>query len=357
MIAKERYVYMILDLQFGSTGKGLLAGYLAEKYAPDTVVTAWGSNSGHTYIDSDGRKFVHTMVANGVVSPRIKRLLLGPGSVINPNALRNELKQVSDLLQHVDVLIHPCAAIIGEEHRIAEQEFHAIGSTKKGVGAAIIDRIGRYVDNPNIAAKAMPDDLRKYVCTMNEYRDALNNAAVIQIEGAQGFSLSIYHGFYPYVTSRDVTPAQIMADCGIPIHWLTDVIGTMRTFPIRVANRYDGSGNQIGWSGPWYEDQQEIKWSDLGLKPELTTVTKLPRRIATFSMMQLREALWQTGATRLFLNFVNYLQTDEQRRLPASIGHQILSWNITGYNGDVPGIEWVGNGPTVDDVIDLQYPT
>ena len=47
--------YLICDMQYGSTGKGLLAGYLAMNHGPDTLMTAWGPNSGHTYVN-DRRK-------------------------------------------------------------------------------------------------------------------------------------------------------------------------------------------------------------------------------------------------------------------------------------------------------------
>ena len=75
-----RQGHIILDLQFGSTGKGLLAGYLAEKVEPDTVVTAWAANAGHTYINAAGEKFVHTMLANAIVSP-IDALTISPPPV------------------------------------------------------------------------------------------------------------------------------------------------------------------------------------------------------------------------------------------------------------------------------------
>ena len=147
------------------------------------------------------------------------------------------------------------------------------------------------------------------IATPEEYRDALAAAESVIVEGAQGFSLSMYHGQYPYTTSRDVTPWQVAADCGLPYKWASyiKVIGTLRTFPIRVSNR-DGS------SGPHYPDQVELKWGDIGLNAELTTVTKLPRRIFSFSQTQLQEALWHCGGywdTRLFLNFANYV-TDKQ---------------------------------------------
>lgn len=351
MMANDRLIcYMVMDLQFGSTGKGLLAGHLAHKYAPDTVCTAWAANAGHTYIDTKGRKFVHTMLANGIVSPNLRQVMIGPGSIINSEALRNELEQCKDLLTKATIFIHPHAAVITSAHIEEESQFHAIGSTKKGVGAALCQRIRREKDS-NIASRLLPMDLRQFLCTPTDYRKALMSARVIQIEGAQGHSLSLYHGFYPYVTSRDVSPAQVMADCGIPAHWLSEVMGTFRTYPIRVANRYDAAGNMIGWSGPWYPDQEEIQWSALNREPELTTVTKLPRRIATFSLQQLQESLWQTGTTKMFMNFANYLDHDASVLLMHRINQMIDRAALRGMDGIKPWIRWVGVGPTESSVM------
>lgn len=109
-----------------------------------------------------------------------------------------------------------------------------------------------------------------------------------------------------------MTTAQIFADCALPIGWIrnTEVIGTLRTFPIRVANRFDEQGTQIGYSGGCYPDQVELDWKDIGIEAELTTVTKLPRRIFTFSQMQLAEAIRQCSVDTLFVNFVNYCRSE-----------------------------------------------
>lgn len=350
---RDKTCYMIMDLQYGSTGKGLLAGYLAKRLQPDTVVTAWAANAGHTFIDHAGRKFVHTMLANGIVSPKLQQLLIGPGSVIDPYALDAELTGCMDILAHAGctILIHPHAAIITPQHRQQESTFHAIGSTKKGVGAAAIQRIQRDPAQQNIAKIAIGSELMPLVCTVDEYNNAMDAARVIQIESAQGHSLSMYHGFYPYCTSRDVSTAQTMADCGLPWHWLTEVMGTLRTYPIRVANRFNDAGDMIGFSGPWYPDQVEIEWEDIGLKAELTTVTKLPRRIATFSYKQITEAVRQTGATSLFLNFANYLLNEAAVIDMVNRIHDELDVrDIRGPNGDRPRVEWLGFGPTEDHV-------
>jgi adenylosuccinate synthase len=229
-----------------------------------------------------------------------------------------------------------------------------IGSTKKGVGAAAIQRIERNPDAMNIAdvmLKGTP--LEQYLCSVTEYNEAVDRGNTIQIEGAQGYSLSMYHGFYPYCTSRDVTPAQTLADCGVPISRLNKVFGTLRTYPIRVANRFDGAGNMVGWSGPHYPDQKEITFNELGVETELTTVTKLPRRVFTFSNTQLYEAVRQCEPDELFLNFANYIKdTDSLISMIVEINKVLAGINNANWMC-APYVRFAGFGPTVDDILEL----
>ncbi len=348
----KRSIKLIVDLQFGSTGKGLIAGFLAKRDNPDTIITAWAANAGHTYIDDAGRKYVHTMLANGVVSKGLKRVLLGPGSLINPQALTDELISCRDHLIGVKILIHPQAAIITQKHIDLEQgPMTKIGSTKKGVGEAMIDRIRRNPDDNNTAAVALKaTPLEHLVCTVAEYNAALDAAEIIQVEGAQGYSLSMYHGLYPYTTSRDVTPAQIFADCALPIGWWSDteVVGTVRSFPIRVANRFDGEGKQVGYSGGCYPDQHELAWSALGMEAELTTVTKLPRRIFTISKVQIDEAMRQCSVDTVFFNFANYCRTPEELLTIL----QMLDTTALKYS-DLGAVCFIGFGPGDEDVMTI----
>lgn len=335
--------YMIIDMQYGSTGKGLLAGYLAQKFMPDVVATAWGPNAGHTFIDRNGREYIHRMLANGVVSPKLKHVCIGPGSVIDPDILAREIVSCADLLQDVTIHVHPKAAIVTEKHLDSERNMVTIGSTMKGTGAAVIQRIERDPGRPNIAGSVFPlqatrrisDAGVKLMLHEDSYHQAIKNSITLQIEGAQGFSLSMYHGFYPYTTSRDVTPAQVMADCAIPWKIRPLIYGTLRTFPIRVANRFNEEGKQVGTSGPCYIDQEELDWSEIGVEPELTTVSKLPRRIFSFSQTQLHHAARMCGPDMLFLNFANYMADQDFHELAASI-----EWN-TGVK-----ITYTGHGPT-----------
>ena len=343
---------LVMDFQYGSTGKGLLAGYLAKRGDYDTVICAFATNAGHTYIDK--AEGIHVMTQQlptaAVVSKTVKTILLGPGSLIHEQTLMNEIKQNSESLKGKRLMIHPHAAVVTDDHAKEEMAWGMtkIGSTTKGVGAAMIERIKRNTDYPNIARERFKlFGLVDYVCTVEEYQAALLAAESVLIEGAQGFSLSLYHGQYPYTTSRDVTPWQILADCGAPYRWASyvHVCGTARTYPIRVNNR-DGS------SGPCYPDQIELSWDIFeGIAPELTTVTKLKRRIFSFSQKQMQDAAFHCGGywnTRVFLNFANYCQfLGELEQIIAKIQAPCPG------NYNPPRVAWIGYGPDDADVIEI----
>lgn len=362
----ETTATVIVDGQFGSTGKGLIAGYLAIRERPDTLMTAWSANAGHTYIDDNGRKFVHCMLANGIVADSVKRVLLGPGSQMNFDLFLQEVVDSSDLLQGVDILVHENAAIITREHVDEEAgPMTKIGSTKKGCGSAMIAKIRRNPDNMNTAG-ALRAELEDKIDAMNavlfagndynvsirivshsEYMDAVYSAKHIQVEGAQGFSLGINSGFYPYVTSRECHPMQVCTDVSLPFQFVQDIVMTVRTLPIRVANRYNEAGEQVGYSGPCYPDQIELDWkTDLGMEAELTTVTKLPRRIFTFSSQQTLEALRMVRPTKVFINFANYVDTKEVYRIADQIDAHAKHLGL----GTV--VEYIGNGPADGDVLE-----
>jgi adenylosuccinate synthase len=341
---------MIVDFQYGSTGKGLLAGYLSKRNKYDTVVCAFGTNAGHTYIDASRNISMMTQqLPTAISSPHVKRVLIGPGALIHLQTLHDELTRYRSMMEGKTLAIHPLACVVEDYH--AKQELDdgmtAIGSTAKGVGAAAIERMRRSGINPNIMAwrGAGFDD---YIVSPIQYRAMLEESENTLIEGAQGFSLSMYHGKYPYVTSRDVTPWQIAADCGLPFKWspYVHVMATMRTFPIRVNNR-------TGTSGPGFVDQLEIDWKDIGIEPELTTVTKLPRRLFTFSKEQIVEAIWHCGSywnTDVFLNFANYFK--DVRPLDELIA---LIETPTTFALNAPKVKWLGFGPDDSDVMTRKH--
>lgn len=343
-----RELHIIVDLQFGSCGKGLLAGYLAKKLRVDTAIMSWAPNAGHTFIDRHGTKFTNIALPNSIAAASLKRIMIGPGAIIDPQRLMDEISMYQAWIDGVDIIIHENAAVVTADHRADEAgHMYKIGSTMKGVGAAVIDKIRRDPDRHVIARDALTSTpLEGYVTSREQYNWILDNlAGVVLVEGAQGFSLSINQGFYPYTTSRDCTVHQILNDCAIPTNWgdIRRIYGACRTYPIRVANRFDAAGNMIGTSGPCYMDQREIRWSDLDMEPELTTVTKLPRRIFTFSEEQIKQAVRMNSVDEVFLNFVNYpeIAGNDFQRI-----HQAIE--STGAR-----VRWLGYGPKETDIKEI----
>jgi len=345
---------LVIGLAFGSESKGAICGHLSMREDYDTVCLQYSMNAGHTFLHPDGYRYVHMAFPNGVFSPSLKRILWGPGSVLNMDVWERERASLVERVpgfSSVRLLIHPNAAIILQRHVDEEAgPMTKIGSTKKGVGAAMIERIRRNPDHNNFAHNVLRGTpFEQYVAkTPEEFNREMDCAKRVLVESCQGYSLSLYHGFTPYTTSRDITTAQVFADCAIPWRWshVANVVGVYRTYPIRVANRYDESGSQVGCSGPCYDDQSEVSWENLGLVPELTTVTKLPRRVFTFSEKQLSEAIRQCGVDELFLNFMNYLPSvmDVSNILSKSV-------KVASENGAV--LRYVGVGPNPNQILDL----
>ena len=126
----------------------------------------------------------------------------------------------------------------------------------------------------------------------------------ILLEGTQGTSLSIHHGEYPFVTSRDTTVAGCLADAGIAPARVRRVIMVCRTYPIRVG----------GPSGPMtleitYEQLAERSGIPIGQlkETETTTTTKRQRRLAEFDWTQFQRSVFLNGPTDIALTFVDYL--------------------------------------------------
>lgn len=309
-------VVAIQGMQYGSEAKGAIAAGVARRWKPDTVATAWGPNAGHTVRDGDF-KFVSTMLATGALYPSTQNILIGPGSVVDLNKLAQEVELAGERLRGKTMVIHPQAPFLKPEHAELERDLLRIGSTMKGTmqaavskmhrnESAVIRSAGERLDPLNLAASKVGLS----VSTSERLYDAIiDSSSKMVLEGAQGFSLGIHGQFYPYCTSRDVSTAQLFADCRLPyVRRHVSVIGVLRTYPIRVANRRSDDGQEFT-SGGFYEDQHELDWkADLGREPELTTVTKLPRRIFTFSYEQIRRAMRIMQPNLLAMTFCDYLE-------------------------------------------------
>lgn len=309
-------VDLIMDLGWGSSGKGGIAGWLAKRGKYKAVMCAYGRQAGHTYNDGDFHMMVQQLPV-GIISPTAKDIFLGPGSIIHRETLLGELDRYRQCMKYKRLWIHENAAVVTDDHadREIERGQTKMGSTAKGVGQAVIDRILRDPGTKPTVGLAWANDpeLSRFIADRTTY-DAMVTSVWgdILIEGAQGFGLSLYHGDWPYCTSRDVTPAQLLADVALPWALQKEVhtYGVTRTRPIRVNNR-DGS------SGPCYDDQHELTWEEVGVAPEQTTVTKLSRRIFSFSEKQIRHAVHHClcPGDHVVLTFVDYISIEELAKI------------------------------------------
>lgn len=346
---------IVVDMQFGSTGKGLLAQYLAENNNYDAVMTAWGPNAGHTsVIEPSGERVVRTMVANSAShSPSIKSVFVAPGSMLSVDNLLTEWASTRLHNPGVTMFIHPHAAVVTSAMVDAERQYaFKIGSTQKGTGEAVIAKIRRQAGQGCVAIE--DPTLAEFhpgiqVCSSGREWEAMVRAHnSILVEGVQGFSLGLNSGFWPHCTSRECTAAQLMSDCLIPRTAVNEVYGVCRTFPIRVANRYNANGEEIGNSGPCYHDQREMTWEEVGQPAEYTTVTKLVRRVFSFSEEQVVTAAVRSGITKIMLNFVNYLPDDKQQQFVDQL--KTALYNRVEYLHGGGKLELLGYGPLASQI-------
>lgn len=334
----EPGAYVLVDGQFGSTGKGLLAGVLGETgLGRITHVTSnAGPNSGHTaYIDDFPVMTRQIPIASVVHAHRRHpvQTYLNGGAILDLDVLHQEAGD--ERIPPALLTIHPAATVIREEDKECEADPGSgaakIASTGKGVGAALAGKIRRECNVAEFYKDDLPGECRALSWDWGRHR--------VFVETAQGFSLGINSEFYPYVTSRECTVMQAIADARIPCQMVKKVAACYRTFPIRVGNTANGH------SGKGYPDQQEIDWKDLGVEPELTSVTKRVRRVFTWSRVQFKESVLANRPDLVFLNFLQYLDPSRQ---PIFI-KQVLD-DYKEMIGRWPEVLLLGHGPRPEDV-------
>ncbi len=290
---------VVVGAQYGGEGKGKTVAYLSKHLNPEIVIRCGGPNSGHT-VSIDGEATVLRMVPTGYVNKSV-RLLLAPGTLIDPSVLLEEIAHLGLAPNRIGV--DRRATIIEASDHDAERSLgleKRLGSTLCGVGVSVSRRALR---DPNLKHAADMNELRPFLCDASaEIHRALNVGRRVIIEGTQGFGLSLYHGGpYPYMTSRDTTAAAFMSEVGIGPREVDQVLVVTRTYPIRVG----------GNSGPL---QGETSWDairDSCGSPEsleeLTTVTRRVRRVGTFDPDMVNRAASYNGATGLVVNGLDLL--------------------------------------------------
>src|SRR5947207_3740615 len=265
-----------------------------------------GPNAGHKVYGNPIRTFHHLPSGTGRSDAH---LLIGPGAVIRVPTLLDEIAGSS--VDHDRLSIDPSAMIITDEDIERERRrLGPIGSNAQGVGEATARKINDrgQLDERGRSLVALAGNTRELKPFIRETGPILERAFLrhqkVFLEGTQGTSLSIHHGSYPHVTSRDTTVSGCLAEAGISPAHVRRVIMVCRTYPIRVGGKSGPMGREISMT-------EIARRSGLPLREvratERTSTTNRPRRIAEFSWLQLRRSTMLNGPTDIALTFVDYL--------------------------------------------------
>ncbi len=320
---------------FGDEGKGKIISYLALKDNPSIIVRGGaGPNAGHTVRDGD-KIYKIRMLPSGFLNKNSK-VLIGPGVVINPDIL---LKEIKDFEVAGRAFVDRCCGIIEETHMKQDSKGELkekIGSTGSGTGPANAARAMRTLK----LAKDIPLLSEYLVDVPSLLNSAIANNENVLVEGTQGTFLSLWHGTYPYVTSKEVTASGICADVGLGPKNVDEVIIVFKSYVTRV-----GTGPLENELTP--EEILEKGWSEFG------TVTGRPRRASEFNFELAKRAIMLNSATQIAL-------TKFDVRFPDCAGttsYEELGDKAKSFIKKIEDelgvtVSIIGTGPKIDEIID-----
>lgn len=320
---------------FGDEGKGKIISYLAIKDNPKVIVRGGaGPNAGHTIRDGD-KVYKVRMLPSGFLNKNAK-VMIGPGVVINPDVLK---KEIEDFDASGRSFIDKHCGIIEESHLARDSKGELkekIGSTGSGTGPANSDRAMRVLK----LAKDFDSLSSLIVDVPEEINSALDANEDVLVEGTQGTFLSLWHGTYPFVTSKDVTASGICADIGLGPTKVDEVIVVFKSYVTRV-----GTGplqNELS-----LEEAEKKGWSEFG------TVTGRQRRAADFDFGLARRAIMLNGATQISITKLDVLFSE----CAGKTSYDGLSDEAKSFIKNIEDklgtpVTIIGTGPAINDVID-----
>ncbi len=278
------------------------------------------------------------MIPCGFVNPKTT-LCIAAGANIKVDVLMEEMK-----LTKVDkrLKIDPQASIIEDEHVQRERSnkylMEGIGSTGQGVGAAIEDRVKR-------VAKLARDieELREYLDdVLMIIHEALDSGYNVLLEGTQGYYLSLYHGTYPYVTSRDTTASAVCSEVGIGPKMVDEVIVVFKSYVTRVG------------AGPLPGELTDEEAEKRGLI-EIATVTRRRRRVAPFNFEMAKRAVIANSATQIALTRIDTLfPAAAKKRRYDELPHEAKEFIEEIEDKLKVPVTIISTGPDIQDTIDLR---
>ena len=334
----------IVGAQWGDEGKGKITDFFASD--SDYVVRFHGgNNAGHTVI-VNGKTFKLHLIPSGVIYGE-PLSVIGNGVVVDPKALINEIEYLKNKGIKPKLMVSDRAHVIMPYHIALDgalsnhQEDLAAGSTNRGIAPVYADKMYRngirmidllepdvfneklskgYNFNKGLIENALGQSLdynkkeiyktyieygkilKPYISDVSvELFEAYNKGKNILFEGAQGMSLDVDHGIYPYTTSSNTAAGHVSIGTGVSFKSVNRTIGVVKAYLSRVGESplptelKDKTADYIRESGGEYG-----------------TTTGRPRRIGWLDLVQVRQAVRVNGLTEIALTKLDVLNNIDE---------------------------------------------
>ena len=344
MISALSKITTIVGAQWGDEGKGKITDFFAGQ--SDYVVRFHGgNNAGHTVI-VDGKTFKLHLIPSGVIYGE-PLSVIGNGVVVDPKALIDEIKYLKEKGINPKLMVSDRAHVIMPYHIALDgalsdhQKDLAAGSTNRGIAPVYADKMYRngirMIDllEPSVFNEKLDKGfnfnkglienalgkmlnytkeeiyntyieygkiLKPYISDVSvELFDAYKNGKNILFEGAQGMSLDVDHGIYPYTTSSNTAAGHVSIGTGVSFKTIDRVIGVVKAYLSRVGESplptelQNDTGDLIRENGGEYG-----------------TTTGRPRRIGWLDLVQVRQAVRVNGLTEIALTKLDVLSNIDE---------------------------------------------
>ena len=350
---------VVVGSQWGDEGKGKIVDWLSSE--ADVVIRFQGGhNAGHTLV-IDGITYKLRLLPSGIVRKN-KISIIGNGVVVDPWALLDEIKEIKEKGINVDknnFIISESANLILPFHKEMDEirEDSAgkakIGTTRRGIGPAYEDKVGRrsirvmdlisernldhrletVLVHHNAIRKGLgkkifeKDQLKKDLLKiapsilkfsqpvwkkLDEYK---SKGKKILFEGAQGILLDVDHGTYPFVTSSNTVASSAATGTGCGVNTIDYVLGITKAYTTRVGE------------GPFPTELKDEIGEILGSRgKEFGTVTSRKRRCGWFDGVLVRQTIKISGINGIALTKLDVL--DELEEIKICIGYELKGKKI-----------------------------
>ena len=344
----------VIGSQWGDEGKGKIVDWLSSE--ADVIIRFQGGhNAGHTLV-IDGKTYKLRLLPSGIVRKN-KISIIGNGVVVDPWALVDEIEEIKKKgvdITEKNLFLSEAATLILPIHseldsiREDNTKDTKIGTTRRGIGPAYEDKVGRR--SIRVIDLLSEENLDQKLTTILEHHNALRrgmgkkeyskeklkyellniapkilkyskpvwkkidefkkNNKKILFEGAQGILLDVDHGTYPYVTSSNTVASSAATGSGCGIETINYILGITKAYTTRVGE------------GPFpteLKDEIGLKLGDIG--KEFGTVTSRKRRCGWFDGVLVKQTIKTSGINGIALTKLDVL--DEFEEIKICIGYDL----------------------------------